>query len=1091
MASNEDNRTTSSHGNDSLPPMTTTSAGDSDSLGDNIGPYKLLSVLGEGGFGIVYLAEQERPIRRRVALKVIKPGMDSKQVIARFEAERQALALLDHPNIAHVFNAGTTELGRPYFVMEYVKGMPITQYCDRHRLTIEQRLKLFIDICEAVQHAHQKGIIHRDLKPSNILVARHEDKSVPMIIDFGVAKAISQQLTERTLYTEQGQFIGTPEYMSPEQAEMTAEQIDTRSDIYSLGVILYELLTGALPFDSKTLRGAGITGIRRVIRTEDPKTPSTRLSGMGEKAKEVADSRQIDRDTLTKSLKRELEWIPLKALRKEPERRYKTASELADDVRNYLKGDPLIAGPESLAYRVRKLVHRHASLLVSLILIILLTFVAMVGFVVSMRMYLGAEKARKQETVARDQAEQARIKEQEQRVLAQQQSERYRSTLYIQKIRLAESYHQMSAEPGIILQLLDSCPIDMRNWEWQYLWKLSKRNPVLVGHQGSIRSLSFSPDGKHIATGSWDNSLKIWDTERCIEIKTLQGHKGCVTSVEYSPDGKKIASRSRDGAVKLWNVASGQEIMTLQGKKTVILAIAYCPSGKCIASGNGDGTVGIWDAFSGNQISQFQGHEGAINSISYSPDGKCIVSGSSDNALKVLDTESGLELMTMQGHIGGVSSVDYSPDGKQIVSGSVDKTLKIWNAASGEEIMTLEGHKMPVCSVAFRPDNKWVVSSSHDKTLKIWDSKSGQELTTLLGHGDEAYIPERQRRGGGYKGIVYSCAFSPDGLRIASGGNDATLRIWDIEPKRKEIMLKGHADTFLCASFSPDGRRVVSGSDDESLKIWDSQSGEELMTLAGHKSWVFTVAYSPDGKKIISGSSDHSLKVWEAKTGRELITKLSHAPVTVAAFSPNGRLFVSSDTTSSFPRHGILKIWNAETGEEVMTLQGHEISNKQLAHVSGDSIDCVAFSPDSNRIITGSQDQTLKLWNIDSGQELVTLKGHRDSVWTVAFSPDGKRIVSGSGDNTLKIWDVGTGIELMTLVGHRDGIVSVSFSPDGKRIVSGSSNGTLKLWDSESGVVLLTLAHLEETPLLVSFTPNGKQIISVSSFNGDGKLTIW
>jgi non-specific serine/threonine protein kinase/serine/threonine-protein kinase len=332
-------------------------------IGTQIGRYKLLSVLGEGGFGIVYLAEQKEPIRRQVALKIIKPGMDSKQVISRFEAERQALALLDHPNIARVFDAGATEKGRPYFVMEYVKGESITEYCDRKKLNTEQRLELFIQVCEAIQHAHQKGIIHRDIKPSNILVSLDGDKAVPKVIDFGVAKAIGQPLTERTLFTEQGQLVGTPEYMSPEQAELTSQDIDTRSDIYSLGVLLYELLTGTLPFDPKTLHEAAFDEILRIIRDEDPPRPSTRLLALGGAATPVAVSRRTDVKTLAKRLGKELEWIPLKAMRKERDRRYKTASELADDIRNYLNGNPLIAGPESVAYRARKFARKHTGLL--------------------------------------------------------------------------------------------------------------------------------------------------------------------------------------------------------------------------------------------------------------------------------------------------------------------------------------------------------------------------------------------------------------------------------------------------------------------------------------------------------------------------------------------------------------------------------------------------------------------------------------------------------------------------------------------------------------------------------------------------------
>jgi len=359
--------------------------------GGQIGRYKLLSVLGEGGMGIVYLAEQKHPIRRQVALKVIKPGMDSKRVIARFEAERQALALLDHPNIAHVYDAGTTENGRPYFVMEYVKGLSVTEHCDRHKLTIEDRLNLFRQVCHAIHHAHQKGVIHRDIKPSNILISTQDDEALPKIIDFGVAKALAQPLTERTIVTEQGQLFGTPEYMSPEQADMANEDIDTRSDIYSLGVLLYVLLTGVLPFDSDTFRTGGLEHIRQVIRETDPKTPSTRLTKLGEEATKVAEKRRTEVVALAKCLHRDLEWIPLKAMRKERSERYRSASELADDIENYLKGAPLIAGPLSTTYRLKKFVRRN-RVLVSGIAAVL--FVLVIGVVVSTIFGIGQSRAR-------------------------------------------------------------------------------------------------------------------------------------------------------------------------------------------------------------------------------------------------------------------------------------------------------------------------------------------------------------------------------------------------------------------------------------------------------------------------------------------------------------------------------------------------------------------------------------------------------------------------------------------------------------------------------------------------------------------------
>jgi serine/threonine protein kinase/tetratricopeptide (TPR) repeat protein len=359
--------------------------------GGRIDHYKLLKVLGEGGMGIVYLARQEEPVRRQVALKVIKPGMDSKRVIARFEAEKQALALMKHPHIAGVYDGGLTLTGRPYFVMEYVDGPPITDYCDQHKLTIEQRLRLFQQVCQAVQHAHQKGIIHRDIKPSNILVISENDQIIPKIIDFGVAKAVIQPLTERTLVTEQGQLFGTPEYMSPEQADMVNEDIDTRSDVYSLGVLLYVLLTGVLPFDPQTLRDSGIENIRRTIRETDPKTPSTRLTELGEEAAKIAEMRRTQISTLARHLRKELEWIPLKAIRKERSERYRSASELSDDIENYLNGAPLIAGPLGASYKVKKFVRRN-SILVGGIGAVLVVLIA--GIVTSTLFAVRAERAR-------------------------------------------------------------------------------------------------------------------------------------------------------------------------------------------------------------------------------------------------------------------------------------------------------------------------------------------------------------------------------------------------------------------------------------------------------------------------------------------------------------------------------------------------------------------------------------------------------------------------------------------------------------------------------------------------------------------------
>jgi serine/threonine protein kinase len=328
--------------------------------GSKIGPYKLLQQIGEGGMGIVYMAEQEQPVRRKVALKIIKPGMDSQQVIVRFEAERQALAMMDHLHIAKVFDAGTTESGLPYFVMGLVYGVPITKFCDDHQLTPWERLELFIPVCQAIQHAHQKGIIHRDVKPGNVLVTMYDDKPVPKVIDFGVAKATEQPLTEKTMFTQFGALVGTFEYMSPEQAEMNAFGVDTRSDVYSLGVLLYELLTGTTPLERKQLREAALDELLRRIREEEPPRPSLRLTHAGDLPK-IAAARRMEPARLSKLVNGEIDWIVMKCLEKDRSRRYESASALARDVERYLRDEPVDACPPSAAYRLRKYARRHRA----------------------------------------------------------------------------------------------------------------------------------------------------------------------------------------------------------------------------------------------------------------------------------------------------------------------------------------------------------------------------------------------------------------------------------------------------------------------------------------------------------------------------------------------------------------------------------------------------------------------------------------------------------------------------------------------------------------------------------------------------------
>jgi WD40 repeat protein len=1050
-----------------------------DGPGAVIGRYQLLELIGEGGMGLVYLAEQKEPVRRKVAFKIIKPGMDSKQVIARFEAERQALAVLDHPNIAHVFDASCTETGRPYFVMEHVRGMSITRYCDEHKLTIEQRLRLFEQVCEAVQHAHQKGIIHRDLKPSNILVTVQGDKPVPKIIDFGIAKAITSPLTDMTFVTLQGQLLGTPEYMSPEQVDLAAQDIDTRSDIYSLGVVLYELLAGVLPFGEESFAKAGLAEIQQTIREQEPASPSVRLTQIGDRAKGIAASRGTQVVPLARRLHRELEWIPLKAMRKDRCRRYRSASEMADDVHNYLTGRPLLAGPETALYRVQKFVRKHAG---SVATVALVATAIVLGLVVSTTMYLRAEDARqkeaaartqaeqatKKETVARAEAEQAREKETVARTQAEQaeratkaKAEELRRTLYANNIQLADAKYR-EGNISVVCELLGACPADLRGWEWNRLNYIHDQSLMtLAGHRDIVRSSVFSPAGDRIATGSHDKTVKVWDARTGAVLMTLRGHEDRVYLVSFSPDGTRIATGSKDGTIRIWDAEDGKQLAVLTHGKGV-WSVAFSPDGKRIFSSGEDNTIKVWDAANGSELmtvptayeeggtcmtlspegtriasfspsgsSEFQildattgdeivrlaGHkEDGENSLAFSGDARWIASAGNDDTVKLWDVGTGSEVATIRAHEHSVECVAFSPDGRRLASASWDQTVKIWDVETKDELLTLRGHESPISFVAFSPDGKRLVSAGYDGSVKVWNAETALDSVTLLGHTNR----------------VDSLAFSFDGRRLASGCADGTIKIWDAADGRELMTLDGHNGSVTSLCFAPSGEALVSGGVDGTIRLWNAQAGSTLMTLVGHQDYVGSVAISADGKHIVSGGDDKALRIWDVQTGRELMTLRGHeGSVTAVAFSPDGKRIISGSSDET------VKVWDATTGAEVMTLPGH------VGRVSS-----VAFDRNGGRIISGSYDYTLRVWDAMTGAEVMKLRGHRDRVLSVAISPDGKRIASGSQDMTVKVWDADSGLELMTLRGHKGYVSCVRFSPDGGTIASSSGDRTIRLWKS-------------------------------------------
>lgn len=577
----------------------------------------------------------------------------------------------------------------------------------------------------------------------------------------------------------------------------------------------------------------------------------------------------------------------------------------------------------------------------------------------------------------------------------------------------------------------------------------------LEGHRNTLRSVAFSPDGKMLATGSEDNTAKVWNLETGEPILTLEGHRNFVASVAFSFDGKKLATGSEDNTVKIWNLENGKLDTTLKGHDASVVSVAFSPDGQRLATGSQDNTAKIWDLKTGTTRT-LEGHNDFVTSVGFSPDGQRLATGSQDNTAKIWDLKTG-RARTLEGHSDFVTSVAFSPDGKKLATGSHDKTAKIWNPENGKLDHTLEGHNGWVSSVAFSFDGKKLATGSYDNTAKIWDPEAENVTMRLTGHSSP----------------VRSVAFSPDGKTLATGAQDNTAKIWDLTVNEEAAVFKKHGDIVSSVAFSPDGTRLATSSYDKTIKVFDVNNLQETYSFSGHGDTVMSVAFSPDGKKIASGGEDKTAKIWDLQTGKEAMTLKGHGNyVSSVAFSPDEKFLATGSADST------IKVWNLGSGEAVKTLKGHN-----------SAVNSIAFSPDGKTIASGSADNTVIIWDLTSGNIVRTLKGHSNIVMSVAFSPDGKGLATGSQDNTAKIWDLKTGKATMTLEGHAGYWVnSVSFSPDGKKLATASQDWTVKIWDLDSGEPILNLEGHSYSVSSVTFSPDGKRLATGSE---DLTAKIW
>ncbi len=1068
-----------------------------DILGARISHYKVLQKLGEGGCGAVYMAEQQEPVRRTVALKVIKLGMDTREVVARFEAERQALALMNHPNIAKVLDAGATDSGRPFFVMELVQGVPITHYSDLHQLSTIQRLELFTQVCQAIQHAHQKGIIHRDIKPSNILVTMQDGVPAPKVIDFGIAKAIGQQrLTEKTMFTELGQFMGTPAYMSPEQAEMSALDIDTRADIYALGVLLYQLLTGRTPFDTEQFLRSGLDEMRRIIRETEPMRPSTRLGALTtEEQTKVAKSRQAELPKLILRLRGDLDWITMKCLEKDRTRRYSTANDLAADVQRHLANEPVVARPPSAGYRLQKTVRRHR-----------LAFAAAVAVLASLILGLGtATTLFFREQAARRDVTAAAREVDRQKSAVERKSAEYQAML-AEAARLDCAVAQVKLRAGqqqeALAHLARACTYDPTSTLAAQMsittLETGHHNVttlVLARHTDSVTDARYSPDGRLIVTASADKTARVWVVDTGQTQATFSGHGGPVVSAQFNVDGSRVLTASADQTARVWDAANGQLKVTLTGHAGRLTGAQFSPDGRRILTASSDRTARIWDAVTGQGLATLTGHAGTVRSAQFSPDGRRIVTASDDDTARVWDALSGKSLVTLtgqtervlvarfspdgarvittsedntawswnvvtgeslwkHGHEGSVLAAQFSPDGRRIVTTSADKSIKLREAATGKTLVKLEEHAGEVVDVQFSPNGRCFVTASSDKTARVWDTATGQRLAILAGHGDR----------------LVTAQFSPDGRHVVTASSDRTARVWEVpmeNTQAKRTVLGGHENWVVAARFSPDGSRIVTASHDKSARVWDSATGKDLSTYSGNGGLVMDAQFSPDGKRLVFAMEDRTARVWEMATKQTLLTLSGHnGELRSARFSPDGKRIVtaSEDKTA--------RVWDSSTGRHLLTLAGHE--NRVLD---------AQFSPDGTRIVTASEDMTGRVWDASDGRVLATLAGHEQLVRSAEFSPDGKEVVTGSSDETARVWDAATGQLLMTLNGHGGLVWGAQFSPDGRRIVTASSDFIARMWDRVTGKILTELVGHKGRVRQAQFSPDGVRIVTAAEDN--------
>ena len=1012
--------------------------------GAMIGRYKLLQKIGEGGFGVVYMAEQKEPVRRRVALKIIKLGMDTKQVVGRFEAERQALAIMDHPNIAKVLDAGSTESGRPFFVMELVRGVHLMQFCDEQKLTPCKRLEVFVEICRAIQHAHQKGIIHRDLKPSNVIVTSDHDRPLPKVIDFGIAKATQYDLTDKTLFTRYEDVIGTPAYMSPEQAQYTGIDIDTRTDIYSLGVLLYELMVGSPPFDGKELMSAGVEELRRRLREDEPRRPSTHVSAMGPaEVTRIAGSRSTNPGHLGKMLRGELDWVILKAMDKDRQRRYATASELSVDIGRFLRGDAVEACPPSTVYRMRKLVRKHRfSIGIAAAIFGALT----IGGMVATWQAIEASAANVREKAARQEAIDQLWLTYVQKAKLQRQSRTVGQHFgVIETVRKAASIKasmELRNEAIAAMALPDLRFIETLKFDQKagfpvamdplgnrfaesdastqvHLFSQADGQKLfsLPRHGGPIYYLSFSPDGQYLSVifgdpGLGVETLKLWDlTERTVSLS----RPNVEWRTDFDPKVTRISVLPRPNLVEIYDLESGDLLQRIPVEKQPHRAV-FSPDGKQIAITSPQSSkVSIFDLQLRRERVAFDQKDNVFG-ICWGPMADQVFCATADFNVSLHDLPSGLERMEYRGHLAQVVDLEVPDRGNHLFTAGWDGYSRIWHRESDERLFEIRGEFSTISN-----DGRRVVIMGASPTAGVWEfSERSSCFNRFYLEGKPA-------------DKLVSLAFSPNGEWLV-GGAAGGIEVWDL--KSGGQVASAECSDMRSLYFVGNDSRTIEASGARGMHRWRllpevRETDQSMFPLDHLESFesrpIQQHVYSPD-RSLRGMIFEGGILVSDAANGEKRFSLRGQLGVNQLAISGDHQWLASG----CWKGRGV-RVWNLSNPDEWVDLLENE-----------DETVC-AFSRDSQWLITGVRSK-YQVRRVGDWTVVHELAGGGKPICRT--DPTGQYLAFNVDDERIELWDAAQLKHVASFRPPSSGaFYGILFSPDGKFLALATSTRNVYVWN--------------------------------------------